>query len=106
MKGQALPWAFVQRRDSGRARRPIGCAPDPRLGPRVLALPVWPFHGIASSDGGVTSVLLLPEPNDESPPVPSAIRLRERRETDRRRLPPAQLRLLAGFTRRFAVARR
>ena len=37
----------------------------------------------------------LPEPDDESPPIPPAIGLREQRQTTRRRLSADQLRLIS-----------
>jgi len=45
---------------------------------------------------------LLPEPDDESPPIPPAIGLREQCETTRRCLSADQLRLISRSNSRFA----
>jgi hypothetical protein len=45
---------------------------------------------------------LLPEPDDESPPIPPAIGLREQWETTRRHLSADQLRLISQSFSRFA----
>src|ERR1035437_1637479 len=97
MHREPLPWPFALRQEAHWSRKSLCGSLRGSPGDSPLSfLDATPIHRFNPRCLPANLVQhLLPEPDDESPPIPPAIGLREQWETTRRHLSADQLRLIS-----------